>query len=416
MKVNEIPTPFYIVYEDRLRRNLELIDHVKREAGVNIIMAFKANALWRTFPIIREYCQAATASSLNEMKLGNDELGSEIHSYCPAYTPETIKEYMAGSTHITFNSVSHWERFRDTIQAHNANGARHISPGLRVNPQCSVIETDIYNPALPGSRFGVTAEQLDGNLPEGLEGLHFHSLCESTSYDLEKVLEAFEAQFGQYLPKVKWVNMGGGHLMTRQGYDINHLISLLKAFRNRYPWIEVILEPGSAFTWRTGDLITSVVDVVENQGVKTAIVDVSFACHMPDCLEMPYQPKIIGAQIIDKEDSQFSTLNFCDKREQSSLLELPSEAKILSEAKNSQFSYRMGGNSCLSGDFIGSWQFDHELQIGERIVFEDMNHYTNVKTNMFNGITHPSIALRRLDGNIEILRTYTFEDYLHRMC
>ena len=381
MKVNEIPTPFYIVYEDRLRRNLELIDHVKREAGVNIIMAFKANALWRTFPIIREYCQAATASSLNEMKLGNDELGSEIHSYCPAYTPETIKEYMAGSTHITFNSVSQWERFRDTIQAHNANGARHISPGLRVNPQCSVIETDIYNPALPGSRFGVTAEQLDGNLPEGLEGLHFHSLCESTSYDLEKVLEAFEAQFGQYLPKVKWVNMGGGHLMTRQGYDINHLISLLKAFRNRYPWLEVILEPGSAFTWRTGDLITSVVDVVENQGVKTAIVDVSFACHMPDCLEMPYQPAITESVPVDNN--------------------LPT--------------YRLGGNSCLSGDFVGDWSFAAPLKMGDRLTLEDMNHYTTVKTNMFNGIQHPAIVLCRANGECEYLRQYTYEDYKSRM-
>ena len=381
MKVNEIPTPFYIVYEDRLRRNLELIDHVKREAGVNIIMAFKANALWRTFPIIREYCQAATASSLNEMKLGNDELGSEIHSYCPAYTPETIKEYMAGSTHITFNSVSQWERFRDTIQAHNANGARHISPGLRVNPQCSVIETDIYNPALPGSRFGVTAEQLDGNLPEGLEGLHFHSLCESTSYDLEKVLEAFEAQFGQYLPKVKWVNMGGGHLMTRQGYDINHLISLLKAFRNRYPWLEVILEPGSAFTWRTGDLITSVVDVVENQGVKTAIVDVSFACHMPDCLEMPYQPAITESVPVDNN--------------------LPT--------------YRLGGNSCLSGDFVGDWSFATPIKMGDRLTLEDMNHYTTVKTNMFNGIQHPAIVLCRANGECEYLRQYTYEDYKSRM-
>lgn len=381
MKLNEIPTPFYIVYEDRLRRNLELIDHVKREAGVNIIMAFKANALWRTFPIIREYCQAATASSLNEMKLGNDELGSEIHSYCPAYTLETIKEYIAGSTHITFNSVSQWKRFRNTIQSHNANETRHISPGLRVNPQCSVIETDIYNPALPGSRFGVTAEQLDGNLPEGLEGLHFHSLCESTSYDLEKVLEAFENQFGQYLPKVKWVNMGGGHLMTREGYDINHLINLLKAFRSRYPWLEVILEPGSAFTWRTGDLITSVVDVVENQGVKTAIVDVSFACHMPDCLEMPYQPAITESVPVD----------------------------------NALPTYRLGGNSCLSGDFVGDWSFAQPLKIGDRLTLEDMNHYTTVKTNMFNGIQHPAIVLCRANGECEYLRQYTYEDYKSRM-
>lgn len=382
MKVDQIPTPFYIVYEDRLRHNLELINRVKRETGVNIIMAFKANALWRTFPIIREYCQAATASSLNEMKLGNEELGSEIHSYCPAYTPETIIEYMAGSTHITFNSVSQWERFRDTIQGHNNEPSnRHISPGLRVNPQCSVIETDIYNPALPGSRFGVTAEQLNGNLPDGLEGLHFHSLCESTSYDLEKVLDAFETQFGQYLSKVKWVNMGGGHLMTRQGYDVEHLITLLKAFKNRYPWIEVILEPGSAFTWRTGDLITSVVDIVENQGVKTAIVDVSFACHMPDCLEMPYKPAI--TESVDVNPA------------------LPT--------------YRLGGNSCLSGDFVGDWSFTKPLEIGDRLTLEDMNHYTTVKTNMFNGIQHPAIVLCHANGECEYLRQYTYEDYKSRM-
>lgn len=293
MKVNEIPTPFYVVYESRLRRNLELISRVRREAGVNIIMAFKANALWKTFPIIREYVGAATASSLNELMLAREELGDEVHSYCPAYTPDTIRRYIELSSHLTFNSLGQWERFRPEVEAHNAApGVRHVSPGLRVNPQCSVIETDIYNPALPGSRFGVTADMMPDRLPEGIEGLHFHSLCESSSYDLEKVLAAFESQFGPYLPQVRWVNMGGGHLMTREGYDVDHLIGLLRGFRSRYPWLEVIMEPGSAFTWRTGDLIASVVDVVENQGVKTAIVDVSFACHMPDTLEMPYKPAI----------------------------------------------------------------------------------------------------------------------------
>lgn len=382
MTINQIPTPFYIVYEDRLRRNLELINHVKTEAGVNIIMAFKANALWRTFPIIRQYCQAATASSLNELRLGNEELGNEIHSYCPAYTPETITEYIAGSTHITFNSVSQWQRFRKNIDYHNAiEGSRHVSPGLRVNPLCSVIETDIYNPALPGSRFGVTAEQLNGVLPEGIEGLHFHALCESTSYDLEKVLEAFEAQFGQYLSKVKWVNMGGGHLMTRNGYDTNHLIKILKEFRSRYPWLDVILEPGSAFTWRTGDLITSVVDIVENQGVKTAIIDASFACHMPDCLEMPYQPAITESVELNPN--------------------LPT--------------YRLGGNSCLSGDFVGDWSFESPLKIGDKLTLEDMNHYTTVKTNMFNGIQHPAIVLCHADGTCEYLRKYSYEDYKSRM-
>lgn len=382
MKVNELPTPFYVVYEDKLRRNLELIDRVMREAGVNIIMAFKANALWRSFPIIKEYVSDSTASSLNEMRLGNEELGGEVHSYCPAYTPETITEFIDGSTHITFNSISQYERFREYIERNNADSTkRHVSPGLRVNPQCSVIETDIYNPALPGSRFGVTADIIGPSLPAGIEGLHFHQLCESSSYDLEKVLNAFESQFGSYLPSVKWVNMGGGHLMTRKDYDVDHLIKLLKDFRSRYPWLEVILEPGSAFTWQTGDLITSVVDVVENQGVKTAIIDASFACHMPDCLEMPYQPAVEESVELDTS--------------------LPT--------------YRLGGNSCLSGDYVGDWSFKEPLKIGDRLTLKDMNHYTTVKTTMFNGIQHPAIVLCGSDGECRYLRKFTYDDYKNRM-
>lgn len=382
MKQEEIPTPYYIVYESRLRRNLALIDRVKRQAGVDIIMAFKANALWRTFHIIREYCRNSTASSLNEMRLGNEELGGEVHSYCPAYTPTTISQYLAGSSHITFNSVSQWERFRLDVERHNATeGLHHVSPGLRVNPLCSVIETDIYNPCIPGSRFGVTAEQLCGSLPDGIEGLHFHALCESSSFDLEKVLTAFEEQFGAFLPQVKWVNMGGGHLMTREGYDVDHLIDLLRCFKSRYPWLSIIMEPGSAFTWRTGDLITSVVDVVENQGVKTAIIDASFACHMPDCLEMPYQPAIT------------ESIALCDTKP----------------------TYRLGGNSCLSGDFVGDWSFEKELNIGDRLTLEDMNHYTTVKTNMFNGIQHPAIVLCDADGDCQYIRRYDYSDYKSRM-
>lgn len=379
MTPQSYPTPYYIVYEEKLRRNLSLISSVAREAEADIIMAFKANALWRTFGIMREYGVKFTASSLNELRLGNEELECLGHSYCPAYTTETIGEYLKGSSHITFNSLSQFDRFRDTVADFNASGSHRVSPGLRVNPQCSVIETDIYNPALPGSRFGVTADCIGDALPAGIEGLHFHSLCESSSYDLEKVLGAFEEQFGKYLPGVKWINMGGGHLMTRADYDTAHLISLLQEFRSRYPWLKVILEPGSAFTWRTGDLITSVVDIVENQGVKTAIIDASFACHMPDTLEMPYKPAITES--------------------------IP----------DGEFVYRLGGNSCLSGDFMGDWAFDHPLEPGEKLTLEDMNHYTTVKTNMFNGISHPSILLRRDDGAIVALREYTYEDYKNRM-
>ncbi len=380
--IKEIPTPAYVVHEDALRRNLALIDDVKRRAGVDIIMAFKANALWRTFPIIAEYCRNSTASSLNELRLGREFLGGEVHSYCPAYTPDTIDEYLAGSSHITFNSVSQYERFAERLREYNATSGRSVSPGLRVNPKCSVIETDIYNPALPGSRFGVDAAHLI-ELPEGIEGLHFHALCESDSHDLAKVLAAFEEQFGHLLPKIKWVNMGGGHLMTREGYDTDHLVEVLKGFRSRYPWLKVILEPGSAFTWRTGDLLTSVVDVVENDGITTAIVDVSFACHMPDTLEMPYKPAITE-----------------------SLGNEPVEGKP---------TCRLGGNSCLSGDYMGFWSFNDMPAIGDRLTLEDMNHYTTVKTTMFNGIQHPSIWLERSDGSVELLREYTYEDYKSRM-
>lgn len=382
--ISKLPTPFYIVYEDKIRRNLDLIDSVRRQTGAEIIMAFKANALWRTFDIFREYGFKSTASSINEMRLGNDELGHRVHAYCPAYTPATIKEYIDGSSHITFNSVDQYMRFKENIDRHNATGAHHVSAGLRVNPQCSVIETDIYNPALPGSRFGVSADMLGGNLPEGIEGLHFHQLCESSSYDLEKVLEAFESQFGDVIEKVKWVNMGGGHLMTREGYDVGHLISLLNAFKARYPHLKLILEPGSAFTWRTGDLITSVVDVVENQGVKTAIIDASFACHMPDTLEMPYKPIVT------------ESVDGCDGRG------LPA--------------YRLGGNSCLSGDYVGNWSFERPLKAGDRLTLEDMNHYTTVKTTMFNGLQHPDIVLARSNGSVEYLRRFTYDDYRNRMC
>ena len=375
MTQNQLPTPYYIVYEDRMRRNLELISRVEREAGVNIIMAFKANALWRSFPIVREYNRDFTASSLNELRLGNEELGGEAHVYCPVYTEATIDEFLSRASHLTFNSLNQWERY----------GARAleagVSPGLRVNPQCSVIDTEIYNPALPGSRFGVTAEQLGGELPEGIEGLHFHALCESSSYDLEKVLAAFEGQFGRYFKQLKWVNFGGGHLMTREGYDVDHLIGLLRDFRSRYPWLKVVMEPGSAWMWRTGDLITEVLDVVDNQGIKTAIIDASFACHMPDCLEMPYKPAI--SESVDEAEG------------------LPR--------------YRLGGNSCLSGDYVGDWWFKEPLKAGDRLTLEDMNHYTTVKTTMFNGIQHPAIVLCDTNGECTYLRRFDYEDYKHRM-
>ena len=377
-KTTEIPSPCYVVEEELLHRNLQLIKSVSERSGAEIIMAFKAFAIWKLFDITRQYIPHSTASSLSEARLAFEKLGSKAHTFAPVYKDSEIETIAQCSSHITFNSLAQYERHKSVAEKYG------ISCGVRINPEYSDVETDLYNPCAPGSRFGIIRDQLPERLPEGIEGLHFHTLCESTSYDLENTLKVVEERFAPWLAQVKWINMGGGHLMTRKDYDTEHLIQLIKEFKQRHPHLHVILEPGSAHVWRTGVLVSEIQDIVENHGIRTAIVDVSFACHMPDCLEMPYQPKIIGAKIIDDE--------------------------------NAQLSYRMGGNSCLSGDFVGSWQFDHKLQIGERIVFEDMNHYTNVKTNMFNGITHPSVALRRLDGTIEILRTYTYEDYLHRMC
>ena len=377
-----IETPYYIAYESKIEKNLSLIKHVSEESGAEIIMAFKANALWKSFDIFRRYGVKSTASSLNEMLLGNEELYQLCHTYCPVYTVRSFPEFLKGSDHITFNSIAQFEKFKPQAEAFETATGRHVSLGLRINPEISVIETDIYNPCAPGARFGVTIENMPEHLPSGIEGFHFHALCESTSYDLEKVLSQVESAFGKYLDGLKWINFGGGHLMTRKGYDTDHLISLIKGFKKRHPNLHVILEPGSAFTWRTGDLIATVLDIVENSGIMTAIVDVSFACHMPDCLEMPYKPTITEA---------------------------------LPDVVADKPTYRIGGNSCLSGDFVGDWSFEKPLKPGDILTFEDMNHYTTVKTNMFNGIQHPALYLQRNDGTIQCLRCYTYEDYKNRM-
>ena len=376
-----IDTPYYIVYEDRLRANLEKLKRVAEAADVKIIMAFKANALWKTFPVIKEYFHSSTASSLNEMKLSLDYLGHDVHAYCPVYTERTFPEFLKGCSHITFNSLAQYEKFRPQIEAAD----RKVSVGLRVNPHCSVIETDIYNPCVPGSRFGENPDKLANGLPEGIEGLHFHALCESDSHDLEKVLDAFIEQYGHLLPGLKWLDMGGGHLITRKDYDTEHLIKLMKRLHERYPNLEIILEPGSAFTWQTGDLVTEVLDMVEDAGIKTAIIDASFACHMPDCLEMPYQPRVEEA------------------------------IGTVADGADSPYRYRLGGNSCLSGDFVGDWCFDRPLKPGDRLTLCDMNHYTTVKTNMFNGIQHPSIWFQPHEGEPELLREFTYDDYRDRM-
>lgn len=387
------PSPCYILEERLLRRNLALIKSVADRAGVEIILAFKAYALWKTFPIFREYIDHTTASSVSEARLAWEEFGSKAHTYSPAYTDENFPEIMRCSSHISFNSLSQFERFAP--QALNAQ----LSLGLRVNPEYSEIETALYNPCAPGSRFGVLAEDLPEQLPEGLEGFHCHCHCEDDSYTLERTLEHLENKFAKWFTQLKWLNLGGGHLMTRKDYDTDHLVSVLRSLRHRYPWLKIILEPGSAFGWQTGPLLSQVVDVVENHGIRTAILNVSFACHMPDCLEMPYQPAVRGAQSLPLEAADA----------------VAATHGVVNDSEGRGYLYRLGGNSCLSGDFLGSWRFDHELQVGEYVLFEDMLHYTTVKTHTFNGVSHPAIALHKANGEVEVLREYGYEDYRNRM-
>ena len=377
--IDKIPSPCYVMEETLLRRNLELIRDVARRADVEIILAFKAFALWRSFPIFREYINSTTASSLFEARLAKEEFGNKAHTYSPAYTEEEFEDILACSSHITFNSLSQYQRFAQQVKG-------RASIGIRVNPEYSEIETELYNPCAPGSRFGILAKDLPEQLPTDIVGFHIHCHCESGSDVFARTLEHIEAKFSKWFPQIQWINFGGGHLMTRKDYDVELLIKTLQDFHARYPHLKVILEPGSAFAWQTGPLVTKVVDIVENNGIKTAIINASFTCHMPDCLEMPYMPEIRGAEIVNGKLS------------------------------NSKYSYRIGGNSCLSGDFMGTWKFDHELQIRETLIFEDMIHYTTVKTTMFNGIGHPSIGMLHEDGTFELFRQFTYEDYRDRMC
>ena len=374
-------TPIYIIEEKKLRRNLQLIADVARRADVEIILAFKAFALWKTFPIFREYISSTTASSLSEARLALEEFGAKAHTFSPAYTDDEIDEIVECSSHLSFNSLSQYERFHQRV-------AGKASIGLRVNPEYSEVETLLYNPCAPGTRFGVSAAKFPDTLPQDIEGFHCHCHCESGSDVLERTLVHIEEKFARWFPQLKWLNLGGGHLMTRKDYDVERLVRILQGLHDRYPWLKIILEPGSAFAWQTGPLVSHVVDIVEDKGIRTAILDVSFTCHMPDCLEMPYYPEVRGAKVITEDSS---------------------------ETGNSVHVYRLGGNSCLSGDFMSSWQFDHELQVGEEVIFEDMIHYTTVKTTMFNGITHPSIAMLHEDGTLEMLRTFSYADYRDRM-
>ncbi|SHE96459.1 carboxynorspermidine decarboxylase [Mariniphaga anaerophila] len=377
MDYSKIPSPAFVLDEKLLRKNLELINRVQTEAGIEIILAFKGFAMWSTFPLVRKYLRGATASSLYEARLCFEEMKTRAHVYSPVYFENEFDELLQYTNHIVFNSVNQFEKYFERTQ----KADHKISCGLRVNPEFSDVETDLYNPSAAGSRLGIGSREFPETLPEGVEGLHFHVLCESDSYSLEKVLQNLEEKFGKHLHQVKWINMGGGHLMTREGYDHNHLIQLLQKFKQKYN-VQVILEPGSAIAWDTGVLVSTVQDVVEHRGIKTAILDVSFTAHMPDTLEMPYRPKIAGAA---------------------------------EPTTNSKHLYRLGGVSCLAGDFMEAYDFGKELKPGDQIIFKDMIHYTMVKTTMFNGVNHPAIAIWTEDNELKIVRKFHYNDFKGRL-
>jgi carboxyaminopropylagmatine decarboxylase len=371
---NQVQTPCYVIDELLLRNNLKLIRQVKEVAAVDILVSLKAFSNWGVFPIFKEYGFGASASSLNEARLAFEELGVRAHTYSPAYEEKTITDILKYSSHISFNSINQLRKYSKIV---SQNG---VSIGLRVNPEFSDSPYDIYNPCKPGSRFGITAEWLGDTLPKGVEGLHFHTLFEADSFALEKLLAVFLDKFGKFLPRLKWVNMGGGHLITKKDYNVDHLVKLLIDFKNNYG-VQIILEPGSAFTYQTGYLVSTVLDIVENNGIKTAILDVSFTCHMPDCLEMPYKPVILDA-----------------------FDETPGKP-----------TYRMGGISCLAGDFMGNWSFDEELKPGDKIIFDDMIHYTTVKTTMFNGVSHPPIGIWNGKSGFRLIKEFNYQDYKGRL-
>lgn len=373
---NQVPSACFVLDELKLKKNLQVMRHVQQKSGAKIILALKGFAMFRTFPLIRQYLQGTTASSLHEARLGFEEFGDEVHSYCPAYFEDEFEEIMRYCNHITFNSLSQWNRFKGMIQ----NASKDISCGIRINPEYAEVEIDLYNPCAIGTRLGITANQLGDTLPSGIEGIHFHTLCESDSYALERTLRVIEDHFGPLLHQAEWLNWGGGHLMTREGYNLDHLISLIREFREKYE-VNIIMEPGSAVAWETGYLTARVEDIIESKGINAAVLDISISAHMPDCIEMPYKPKVLGAR----------------------------------DAQPGEPAYRLGGLTCLAGDYVGDYAFERPLEIGDRIVFNDMMHYTMVKTTFFNGVRHPSLGIWHEDGTFELVNQVGYEAYREKL-
>lgn len=372
--LSTVPTPCYVVDEAKLTRNLEILQDVARRAGCKILLAQKAFSMFAVYPLIGRYLAGTTASGLFEARLGHEEMGGETHIFSAAFVESEFDDILRLCDHISFNSFAQWEKYRGRVLTAGK------SCGIRINPECSTQSHGIYDPCAVGSRLGVTRANFRPELLEGVEGLHFHTLCEQNSDALETTLQAVEEKFGEFLPRMKWVNFGGGHHITRADYDIATLIRCVTHIREKYG-VEVYLEPGEAVALNAGILVTEVLDIVENGGVKTALLDASAACHMPDVLEMPYRPPLTGG----------------------------------GEPGEKEYTYRLAGSTCLAGDVIGDYSFDSELHVGDRLSFEDMAIYSMVKNNTFNGMRLPRIALKRKSGTVEVVKSFGYEDFKCRL-
>lgn len=373
---NALPTPCYVVDEKLLRKNLETLKSVQDRTGAHILLALKGFSMYHTFPIVGEYLKGMTASSLNEARLGYEEMQKEVHAYVPAYIQSEFKDYLKYCDHLVFNSFDQWNQYKEQVQSYTE---KKVSCGLRVNPEYSEIQTPIYDPCYKYSRLGITLSNFREDELDGIDGIHFHTMCEQNSDVLARTIPYVDEKFGKYIAKMKWLNMGGGHHITRDDYDIDTLCEAIMFFKNKYG-VEVYLEPGEAIALNTGFLVTTVLDIVNNE-MDIALVDASAACHMPDVLEMPYRPHIIGS----------------------------------GKAGEFEYTYRLGGGTCLAGDIIGDYSFKEPLKPGDRLVFTDMAHYTMVKNNTFNGVNLPSIAFNSEKEGIQIIKTFGYEDYKARL-
>ena len=374
--MQNLQTPYYLCEEELLEKNLQLLDYVQQQSGAKIILALKGFAMFATFPLVSKYLKGCTASGLHEAKLAYETFGKEVHTYSPAFKEDDIDEIAKISDDIVFNSPSQLLRFKDGVKKINPD----IKISLRVNPEVSASPVDIYNPCGLYSRLGTTLKNFDESIVPFLDGLNFHALCEQDADALQVVLESFEQKFAKYFTNLKYVNFGGGHHITRKGYDVQKLIELIQGFKKRYPHLDVYLEPGEAVGWEVGYLVSEVLDVFEN-GMQVAILDTSAEAHMPDTLAMPYRAEIRGS----------------------------------AKAGEKPYTYRLGGNTCLAGDIMGDYSFDEPLKIGDKIIFEDQIHYTFVKNTTFNGIKLPSLAIKRKDGTIELIKEFGYEEYKRRL-